>query len=96
MNRYCPVFEKDENKFIIEHPDWAGNSEEDAKNMGRGTMLVEAILFQFKYTRDIKEVDEQNFPHVKANLTSSTGSLPVCVFDGPMMKEIQEEVKDGR
>ena len=23
--------------------------------------------------------------------SGSTGSLPVCVFDGPMMKEIQEE-----
>ena len=80
---FVPVFEQDGNKFFVVHPDFVGSDEDEAMEIGYGSMLVECILMDMKFTFTVKEIDAENIPHVKANL----GNCTVAVFEGPLFQE---------
>ena len=80
--RYCPVFEKDNNRLIVVTEGFVGKDEEQARHIGWGAMLVECILMGMKYTGDILNIDGE-IPHISADL----GGVPVAILSGPVFDE---------
>lgn len=83
--QYCPVYEKEGNRLIVVTEEFVGNDEEQAKQIGWGSMLVECILLGMKYTGDIINIDGE-IPHISANL----GGVPVAIFSGPVFDEHEQ------
>ena len=84
--RYCPIFEKDNNRLIVVTEEFVGKDEEQAKQIGWGAMLVECILLNMKYTGDIINIDGE-IPHVVADL----GGVPVAILSGPVFDEQEKQ-----
>ena len=82
MTQYCPVYEKDGNRLIVVTEEFVGKDEEQAKQIGWGSMLVECILMKMKYTGDIINIDGE-IPHIAADL----GGVPVAILSGPVFDE---------
>jgi len=80
--RYCPIFEKDNNRLIVVTEEFVGEDEEQARHIGWGSMLVECILMGMKYTGDILNIDGE-IPHIAADL----GGVPIAILSGPVFDE---------
>lgn len=83
---YVPVFEQDGNKFFITHVDFAADTEDDAIQIGYGAMFVEGIVFNFKFNGEVREVDPDNTPHLRARLSN----FNVSIIEGPMFDEVND------
>lgn len=84
MKKWVPIYEKDGNKLVIAHSQFAGEDEEEANRIGLGSMFVECILLGMKFTGEVREIDTENLPHVKATLGPY---YAVCIIEGPMFQE---------
>ena len=84
--QYCPVYEKEGNRLIVVTEEFVGKDEEQAKHIGWGSMLVECILMEMKYTGDIINIDGE-IPHIAANL----GGVPVAILSGPAFDEQEND-----
>ena len=83
---YVPIFEQDGNKFFIAHFDFAADTEDDAMKIGYGAMFVEGIVFNFKFNGEVREVDPDNTPHLRARLSN----FNVSIIEGPMFDEVND------
>ncbi|MBA7539994.1 hypothetical protein ES705_32283 [subsurface metagenome] len=82
MPRFCPVFEKDDNRFIVPYDDCTGETPNDALMIGWGMMLVECIIWGARFAGDILDVGEE-LPHLKAELSGAK----VFLIGGPMFDD---------
>ena len=79
--KYCPVYKKDEDKFIIKLEDFVGKDHEEAMKIGWGSMLVECVLWNIDFTNQVIEVDPKNFLNAPGTLGDQ---VPVAFFEGPL------------
>ena len=87
MITFVPVFSKDSNQFFILTADFACDDKEAAYQTGLGAMLVECVLLGMEFTGKAIEIDTENMPHVKANLSK----IPVAIISGPLFEENDKE-----
>ena len=80
---FVPIYRKEDNRFFVVHPDFAGETREDAHNIALGSMLVECILLGMTYEKEIKQIDPQNTPHRKTDLNG----YEVAIIAGPLFEE---------
>lgn len=81
MIYYCPVYEKDNNFFIIAHSDYIAKTKEDGYKIGVGTIPVECVLFNFKFTEKVLKVDtSEGLPHVAAK----SGKTDILLIAGDL------------
>lgn len=52
-NKFAPIYEKDGMEFLVAYDDFVGNSEREAREIGWGSMLLECILWECKFTNKI-------------------------------------------
>ena len=81
--RICPIFEKEGNEFVICTNDFIGSDTEQAMNIGRGTSLVEAVLWRCTFTGRVIDVTE-GVKHITAKL----GNVPVAIIKGPLFDDV--------
>ncbi len=63
--KWTPIFEKDGREFVVPYANMVGDSEDEAWEIGLGTMLVEGILMGFKATDRHLELDDEGKADVK-------------------------------
>jgi hypothetical protein len=80
---FVPIYEKNGNRFFVLTEDFVGTTEQEAREIGLGSMLVECIFWGMTYTKEILEMDTSHCPHVEATL----GNVPVGVIAGPLFDE---------
>lgn len=85
---YCPVYEKDNNKFIIITENFVGEDYEEAMKIGWGSILVECVFWNINFTNEAIEVDPKNFLHRTGTLRVFGDVLPVAFFEGPFFDEV--------
>jgi len=82
-----PIFEKDGNRLFVLAESFLGQSKEEARKIGWGASLVEAVLMGMKYTGDVMPIDAPDgkfaMPHIQATLAGTT----CCVIEGPLFDE---------
>jgi len=83
MPKWCPVFVKDENEFIIQYEDLVFSDESTAWKAGWGTSLVEGVLLGFVFTGRSVDVEQGLI-----NRRSKLGGMPVAVIAGPLVDEV--------
>lgn len=83
MARFVPVFEQDGNQFFILTEEFLGQSEDEARKIAYGAMLVECIIMRMTFTKKVIEVPQKGIPHRKTDLLG----VPVAIIAGPMFKE---------
>ena len=81
---YAPIFEQDGNKFFISHVDFVADTEDDAFKIGFGAMFVEGIVFNFKFNSEVRKIDIEHTPHLRARLSN----FNVAILEGPMFDEV--------
>jgi len=83
-----PLYEKEGNRFFVLTEDFVGKDEEEARHIGLGSMLVECIFLDMKYTGAVMQLAEE-VPHRKAKV----GTTPVAIVSGPLFEEVGDEVE---
>ena len=83
---FVPIYEKNSNKFFIISEQFVGKDKAEALQIALGSMLVECIICEMTYTEEVREIDPENTPHVKAQL----GPLSVAIISGPLFDEGSE------
>ena len=85
--RVVPIFEKDGNRLFVLAESFLGQNEDEARQIGWGASLVEAVLMGITFTGDVMPIDAPNgtfqIPHVRATLAGTT----CCVIGGPLFDE---------
>lgn len=86
--KYCPVYEIDNNKFIIAMENFVGEDHAEAMKIGWGSMLVECVFWNINFTNEVIKVDPENFLHRTGTLKVFDDVLPVAFFEGPFFDEV--------
>lgn len=88
--QYCPVFEKEGNRFIVCSTSFLAQSQENAERIGIATSMVECVFFDMRYTGETIEVSKGMW-HVTADLISNQfGTLKIGVISGPLFDQVKE------
>lgn len=82
--RWAPVFVQGDNEFVIPAHLYTANTEEGARDIGGGCMLVECVILRIEYARRAVRIDG-DFPHIEGVLPNP-GGIPVRIaaFAGPL------------
>ena len=80
--KWCPVFEKDGNEFIVPIPGWYGETESQGQMMAFA-MLPETVLWGCKWTHRVVNTGN-GILHREATIQGTS----VAIISGPLFEAI--------
>lgn len=89
--KYTPIFEKDEQMFLIADPEYLADDEHKAWELGIGAMFFEGIMLGFKMAEGdnimrVPDDGEGNLNATPSTLTNSKGE-GLSIYLNPTFKE---------
>lgn len=92
---YVPIWELDENEFIILTKDMMSEDEEELKSFVwsmASTFVLMGIGTPLRY----ELIDTENLPHVEAELDWKGESIPIGVLSGPMFEAGESNAEEDQ
>ena len=89
QSQFAPVFKQGDNRLIILHEQFVGETKERAWRIGLGASLVECVLLGIRPSKgddgllEVVEIVDGQIPHFPARL----GLYRVALLSGPLFDE---------
>lgn len=76
---HTPIFEKDQQRFLINARDFVGQDENEARHIGWGASLVECIMLGCKFTQDVLDLEQAEADQLQVT-PASLGKCPIFIL----------------